>query len=121
MLKLIGKINFAAPKQVKPPKIDYEEMTPEKPKKRLSGDYTEEFDPVRIPIDNFRDINISVKRQGDMGLPHLEMKTWAHTELYTGPTKQGFSVPVEKIRDLIEALEEVERKCHRKELMYFEE
>ena len=129
--KLVGKVVLAAPQKTET-KNDhrndqrndqkYQEDRTEKKRKSPQKDfYPDEFDPEVIPVDTNRDIKLSVRRQGEMGLPHIDMRVWAHTDLYTGFTKQGFSVPVEQIRDIVVALEKVERECHRRNLMYYGE
>ena len=37
----------------------------------------------------------------------LDIRTYLKTENYTGPTKKGINVPLEKIDDIISALKEI--------------
>jgi hypothetical protein len=106
--------------------IPREKVTPkeEEPKRRKSNknnlpkdEYREEFEPLRLPIDESMDLVISVKRGGELGLPHVDIRQYLHTEVYTGFTKKGINIPVEFLLDLEEMLEKVHEECEKRDLL----
>ena len=110
-------------KKVKKPTlipVEKEEVK-EKPKKKgnkLPPDtYKTEFDPFRIFVDEYSELNIEVKRGGADGLPRLDLRHYQTTDYYTGFTQKGINIPIELLDDLIEVLEFVKEECERRELL----
>ena len=92
-----------------------------KPKKggnKLPPDeYKDEIPQKKIPVDEKFHIVISVKRAGEDGLPHLDIRRFQTTEVYTGYTKAGINIPIEKLPELVQTLYDVIEECELKELL----
>lgn len=89
----------------------------EKPKLELLPDeYKDEITPKEIPLDETGKLVISVKRGGDYGLPHVDIRHFVHTERFTGFTKKGINFPLEFLYELMDLLQEVSDECDRKGL-----
>lgn len=93
----------------------------EEPKKReknlLPPDrYTDEIPPKAIEVDEKKKLIISVKRDEDLGLPHVDIRWFSMTERYTGYTKKGVAFPLEYLPLVIGYLEAVMRECDEKDL-----
>ena len=58
----------------------------------------------------------SVKRKGEYGLPYFDIRLWANTEKYSGPTKQGLSLPIDKMTEVINKLNDIYDECEEREL-----
>lgn len=84
-----------------------------------SDEYKDLITPVELPLDENGKLVISVKRGGEYGLPKVDIRFYATTEIYTGFTKKGVNFNLNKLLDLTALLMEVEDKCDAKEL--FEE
>ena len=72
------------------------------------------FDPEEEKNDV--QYHVIAQRQGDLGLPYLDIRQIINSERYQGPTKKGINVPLEYIYDLRDLLEEVINECEEKEL-----
>ena len=79
--------------------------------------YKDEIEPVDFPIDETRKFVLSVKRDGDYGLPHVDIRQYNTTDSYTGFTKKGINFPIEYLVDLIDSLQEVLEECEQKNLI----
>lgn len=84
-----------------------------------SDEYKDLITPVELPLDENGKLVISVKRGGTYGLPKVDIRFYATTEIYTGFTKKGVNFDLDKLVDLTSLLLEVEDECDEKEL--FEE
>lgn len=97
--------------EVKKPKEE------EKPSRKLPPDeYKDEIPPKEIVLDETGKLVISVKRGGDYGLPHVDIRHYVTTERYTGYTKKGVNFPLEFLYELVDLLNEVSDECDRKGL-----
>ena len=95
------------------------EEVPQKEEKRSSlppDEYKDEIEPKEILIDDDGKLIISVKRGGDYGLPHVDIRHYVTTERYTGFTRKGVNFPLELLLELIESLKEALDECERKGL-----
>ena len=89
----------------------------EKKHRELPPDeYKDEVTPREIEIDENGKLVISVKRGGDLGLPHVDIRHFVTTERYTGFTKKGVNFPLEFLYELMDLLKEVSDECDRKGL-----
>lgn len=104
-----------APKQeVKAPE---EKKTSKNGKSKLPPDtYKDEITPVEFEIDEHCKLIFSVKRAGEMGLPHIDIRQYITTEKYTGFTKKGINFPLEFFFDFMDKCQEVNEACDRKGL-----
>ena len=84
-----------------------------------SDEYKDLIPPVEIPLDDTGKIVISVKRGGEFGLPKVDRRLFVDTAVYTGPTKKGININLDKLPDLNTYLAEVEEVCDKMKL--FEE
>ena len=102
------------------------EKAPEPPKKEekkeksrlelLPDEYKDEVTPREIVLDETGKLVISVKRGGDLGLPHVDIRHFVTTERFTGFTKKGVNFPLEFLYELMDLLHEVSDECDRKGL-----
>ena len=121
MLKLVSKLKSADTRAGKTKETPQKQKRESKPRRTpFKDEYREpEFNDIRITIDEYKDINFSVKRMGDLGLPYLDMRFFLKTDRYTGfDGKRGLCFPVEKMRDVIDTLEWVYKQCWKKDLIY---
>ena len=93
------------------------EAKTEKPRLELLPDeYKDEIPPREIVLDETGKLVISVKRGGDYGLPHVDIRHFVTTERFTGFTKKGVNFPLEFLYELMDLLHEVSDECDRKGL-----
>lgn len=97
-----------APEPVKEEKKQHRTLPPD--------EYKDEIEPREISIDETGKLVISVKRGGDYGLPHVDIRHFVTTERFTGFTKKGINFPLEFLYELIDLLNEVSEECDRKGL-----
>ena len=97
-----------APEPKKEEKKKYRELPPD--------EYKDEVTPKEIVLDESGKLVISVKRSGDLGLPHVDIRHFVTTERYTGYTKKGVNFPLEFLYELMDLLKEVSDECDRKGL-----
>lgn len=96
-----------------PPK----EERPKKTKSLLpSGEYKDEFPPEELKLSDSMKCVFSVKRKGEFGLPYFDMRLFATTDRYTGPTKQGLSMPIDRLAEVINKLNDIYDGCEEKSL-----
>lgn len=92
----------------------------EKPKSTLpKGEYAEEFKPEELQISDSMKCVFSVIRKGEYGLPYCDIRMWANTEKYKGPTRQGLSFPIIKLAEFINRVNDLYDDCEERGL--FEE
>lgn len=60
---------------------------------------------------------LTVQRDNENGLLELDIRTYQTTDLYTGFTKKGVRVPLEKVANLESALYDILEKCEEHDLM----
>ena len=96
-----------------------------KPRKSTKGnklpsdEYRDEIPPKEIVLDDNGKLVISVKRGGEDGLPRVDIRFYATTEVYTGFTKKGINFDLNYLPDLLEILNDVSDEVDEKGL--FEE
>lgn len=101
--------------------VKEEEVTPKKTRKShvnsLPSDaYSDEIAPCEIPLNNDGKLVISVKRGGDLGLPKVDIRFFATTDVYTGFTKKGVNFNLDKLPELKAVLCDVIEECDEKGL-----
>lgn len=112
-IKVARKIQRTPIEEKKPEPVKKEE----KQYKTLPPDeYKDEITPKEIILDETGKLVISVKRGGDYGLPHVDIRHFVTTERYTGFTKKGVNFPLEFLYELMDLLQEVSDECDRKGL-----
>ncbi|MBR5199696.1 MAG: hypothetical protein IKW20_07720 [Bacteroidales bacterium] len=79
-------------------------------------DYEDEIPPKELPIDETGKLVISVKRGGEYGLPHVDIRHYVTSERFTGFTKKGINFPLEFLFELMDLLRDVSDECDRKGL-----
>lgn len=90
-----------------------------KTNKLPSDEYRDEIPPKEIVLDDNGKLVISVKRGGEDGLPRVDIRFYATTEVYTGFTKKGVNFDLNYLPDLLEILNDVSDEVDEKGL--FEE
>lgn len=108
-------------------KAEKAEVVKEEPKQRKShkgntlppDEYRDEIPPQEIILNEDGKVVISVKRGGLDGLPRLDIRYYATTEVYTGFTKKGINFDIVHMLELIEILRQAVDACDEKDL--FEE
>lgn len=81
-----------------------------------SDEYRDEIPPKEIVIDESGKLVISVKRGGEYGLPHVDIRHYMTTERFTGFTKKGVNFPLEFLLELMDLLRDVLDECEKKGL-----
>lgn len=81
-----------------------------------SDEYKDLITPIDIPLDENGKLVISVKRGGPYGLPKVDIRFYATTEIYTGFTKKGINFDLERLPELVTRLAEVEETCNEADL-----
>lgn len=84
-----------------------------------SDEYKDEIPPKEIVLSKDGKLVISVKRGGPDGLPRVDIRFFATTEVYTGFTKKGVNFDLEYLPDLLDILSSVSEETDEKGL--FEE
>lgn len=88
-----------------------------------SDEYKDEFEPKELVLNESGKLVISVKRSNvddyDPGLPKVDIRFYATTDVYTGFTKKGVNFDLEHLPLLMDILREVEELANEKGL--FEE
>lgn len=79
-------------------------------------DYKDEIPPRELVLDETGKLVISVKRGGDFGLPHVDIRHFVTTERFTGFTRKGVNFPLEFLYELMDLLQQVSDECDRKGL-----
>jgi hypothetical protein len=115
-LRPTPKVNTALKDKVQktpPKKSAPKEQTTEKstPKKLPPDTYKDEIESIELPISDTATLVFSVKRQGDLGLPHVDIRTYVNTSTYVGFTKKGINFPLELLELFIETINEVDEAC----------
>lgn len=98
------------------PEPKKEEKKEKKVEKLPPDDYKDEIEPKEIVLDETGKLVISVKRGGDYGLPHVDIRHFVTTERFTGFTKKGINFPLEFLYELMDLLKDVSDECDRKGL-----
>lgn len=103
----------APAKSEKPSKVDRRD-TPKLP----PDEYKDEIEPRILDVeDENRHIVASVKRGGEYGLLHFDLRWYQTTDVYTGFTRKGISIPLEHIDDVIRVLNGIKEECGVKNLL----
>lgn len=79
-------------------------------------EYKDEIEPIEIKLDDTGKLIISVKRGGEFGLPKVDIRFFATTEVYTGFTKKGVNFNLDKLPKLKAILCDVIEECDEKGL-----
>lgn len=101
--------------------VKEEEVAPKKTRKSHvnslpSDTYLDEIAPCEIPLNSDGKLVISVKRGGDLGLPRVDIRFFATTDVYTGFTKKGVNFNLDKLPELKAVLCDVIEECDEKGL-----
>lgn len=101
--------------------VKEEEVSPKKTRKSHvnslpSDTYLDEIAPCEIPLNSDGKLVISVKRGGDLGLPRVDIRFFATTDVYTGFTKKGVNFNLDKLPELKAVLCDVIEECDEKGL-----
>lgn len=100
--------------------LDMEKEAPKaesKKKTKFEDKYTPEFDPVEVVMSDKYKLILTVQRDNENGLLELDIRTYQTTDLYTGFTKKGVRVPLEKVANLESAVYDILEKCEEHDLM----
>jgi hypothetical protein len=120
MLKVAKKIirtNKDVEMTTEPVKEEKTKKTSKKESGKLPADtYKDEIEPMEMLIDEQNKLVFSVKRAGDLGLPHVDIRLFVTSERYTGFTKKGINFPLEFFLEFIDRCNEVNDKCDEKGL-----
>lgn len=108
----------SAKKKMEEQKKKKAETTSRKAKmENLPDEYREEIPPKFMILgDNDTKLVFNVQRQGEFGLPHLDIRKFIKTPKYEGPTKAGINLPLEYLVELLDILNHVKAECEAKKL-----
>jgi len=56
----------------------------------------------------------SVSRKGEDGLPHVDIRLWIQSEMYTGLTKKGINFDSDLLLEVMDILEELREELEEK-------
>lgn len=79
-------------------------------------EYRDEIEPVEIPLDSKGKLVVSVKRGGEYGLPKVDIRFYATTDIFTGFTKKGVNFNLDRLPQLKSVLCDVIEECDEKGL-----
>lgn len=101
--------------------VKEEEVAPKKTRKSHvnslpSDTYLDEIAPCEILLNSDGKLVISVKRGGDLGLPRVDIRFFATTDVYTGFTKKGVNFNLDKLPELKAVLCDIIEECDEKGL-----
>lgn len=108
---VVETVSAPAPKEKKHKKEHVNTLPPD--------EYKDLLEPVEIPLNDSGKLVISVKRGGEFGLPTVDIRFFATTEVYTGFTKKGVNIYLNKLPELKSALCDIIEDCDKENL--FEE
>ena len=112
MLKPIKIKRTIAEETVQPPKSESKKSAG---KSKLPPDtYKDEIKPLELELGEGNKFVFSVKRAGELGLPHVDIRLYITTEKYTGFTKKGITFPLEMLYDFKDILNELDEECDKK-------
>lgn len=111
MAKLIARPNLISKK-----KEEKQKPAPAKKEKLPSDKYKDEIEPIELKVSDTSKIVFSVKRAGDDGLPHVDIRLYVESKNYSGPTQKGVHFPIEFLNDFIDNLMAVNDECEGKNL-----
>ena len=112
------KVSIPISKPIPEPVVE----EPKKQRKSCKGnklptdEYVNEIAPIEIPLDENGKLIISVKRGGEFGLPKVDIRFYATTDVYTGFTKKGVNFNLDKLPQLKMALCDAIEECDKKGL-----
>lgn len=87
--------------------------------KKYSDEYKDEVDPVDVQITEHTVLNVSCRRGGDYGLPFVNMRIFYRSDATDNeyrPTKTGLTFKLEMLESVIEALQKIDERCHKKKV-----
>ena len=101
--------------------VKEEEVAPKKTRKSHvnslpSDTYLDEIAPCEILLNSDGKLVVSVKRGGDLGLPRVDIRFFATTDVYTGFTKKGVNFNLDKLPELKAVLCDIIEECDEKGL-----
>mgnify|MGYP000172414077 CR=1 FL=1 len=85
-------------------------------KKRATypDEYKDEIPAKMIRLSDTKSLVFSVKRQGDDGLPAIDIREFIETERYSGFTKQGIRFDCEFLETVMKVLDTVDTELREK-------
>jgi hypothetical protein len=113
-MKSIKRTNVNEVKENPAPPVQEKKTTKKKDNNLPPDTYKDEVEPVEIEINDHDKLVISVKRKGDLGLPHIDIRHYVTSETYTGFTKKGINFPIEFIDELYVQLNSIMDDCEKK-------
>jgi hypothetical protein len=113
-MKAIKRTNIGVEMEKPAPPVQEKKTTKKKENNLPADTYKDEIEPIEIEINDHDKLVISVKRKGDLGLPHVDIRHYVTSETYTGFTKKGINLPVELIDELYIQLNDVMDECEKK-------
>lgn len=100
------------------------EVVKEEPKKKRksmentlpSDEYKDLLPPTEIKLTDQRSLKVSVLRGGEFGLPRVDIREFVYDSNYTGFTKRGITLDLDKLPELKAVLCDVIEDCDAKKL-----
>jgi metal-dependent HD superfamily phosphatase/phosphodiesterase len=111
----LKKLKVGAENSKPAPKV--EEKPKKEDKKKLPPDtYKPIIEGVELTVTDKMKLCFSVSRKGDYGLPHVDIREFVMTEVYTGLTKKGINFNIEYLDEFIGILQKISAECEKKGL-----
>ena len=98
-------------------KFKTEEKKQKEYSRKYPDEYKEEFPSTDIVLSEEVKLVIQCKRGGEMGLPFVDVRTYVCNETYTGFTKKGITLPVDRLDELVTKLSQLYENCEEKGLL----
>lgn len=98
-------------------KFKTEEKKQREYSRKFPDEYREEFAPTEVILNEEVKLIIQCKRGGKMGLPFVDVRTYVTSEDYTGFTKRGITLPVDRLDELVTKLSQLYEQCESKGLL----
>ena len=98
-------------------KAKEEEKKQKEYSRKYPDEYKEEFPSSDIVLNEEVKLVIQCKRGGEMGLPFVDVRTYVCNDNYTGFTKKGITLPVDRLNELVTKLSQLYKNCEEKGLL----
>lgn len=90
-------------------------------RRKYPDEYKEECPSKELVINENLKLVFQCKRQGEYGLPFVDIRQYIKTEEYTGFTKKGITIPCSKFDEFAKNINELLDFCDEKSFLDEEE
>ena len=97
------------------PKVSKEAQTSVKQRemrKKYPDEYRAEIPSKELVVNRSLKLVFQLRRQGEFGLPFVDIRHYITTDKYVGFTKQGITLPASLIGEFVKYVVEIKDYCH---------